>query len=52
MIQNYKIITLCGSTRFKEEFMEAQKLLTLKVTSSSVSAFSAIRATMMFGNQA
>jgi hypothetical protein len=30
MIQNYKIITLCGSTRFKEEFMEAQKLLTLE----------------------
>jgi hypothetical protein len=30
MIQNYKIVTLCGSTRFKEEFMEAQKLLTLE----------------------
>jgi hypothetical protein len=30
MIQNYKIITLCGSTRFKEKFMEAQKLLTLE----------------------
>lgn len=29
MIQNYKIITLCGSTRFKDEFMEAQKKLTL-----------------------
>lgn len=26
---NYKVITLCGSTRFKEEFMEAQKQLTL-----------------------
>ena len=25
----YKIITLCGSTRFKDEFMEAQKRLTL-----------------------
>ncbi len=24
------IITLCGSTRFKDEFMEAQKKLTLK----------------------
>ena len=30
MIGNYKIITLCGSTRFKDEFMEAQKLLTLE----------------------
>ena len=29
MIQNYKIVTLCGSTRFKEQFMEAQKRLTL-----------------------
>ena len=29
MIGNYKIITLCGSTRFKDEFMEAQKRLTL-----------------------
>lgn len=26
---NYKVITLCGSTRFKNEFMEAQKKLTL-----------------------
>ncbi len=26
----YKVITLCGSTRFKEEFLEAQKRLTLK----------------------
>ena len=29
MIQNYKIVTLCGSTRFKEQFLEAQKRLTL-----------------------
>ncbi len=29
MIENYKIITLCGSTRFKDEFMEVQKQLTL-----------------------
>ena len=27
---NYKVITLCGSTRFKGEFMEAQKRLTLE----------------------
>lgn len=26
----YKVITLCGSTRFKEAFMEAQKRLTLE----------------------
>lgn len=30
MIQNYRIITLCGSTRFKEQFMEVQKQLTLE----------------------
>ena len=30
MVKNYKVITLCGSTRFKEQFMEAQKRLTLK----------------------
>ncbi|MDO4415900.1 MAG: hypothetical protein Q4C20_12575 [Erysipelotrichaceae bacterium] len=30
MIGNYKIITLCGSTRFKDEFMEVNKELTLK----------------------
>ncbi len=30
MIGKYKIITLCGSTRFKEEFLEAQKRLTLE----------------------
>ena len=27
---NYKVITLCGSTRFKDEFMEVQKRLTLE----------------------
>jgi hypothetical protein len=30
MVGNYKVITLCGSTRFKNEFMEAQKELTLQ----------------------
>lgn len=30
MIRNYKIITLCGSTRFKDDFLKAQKDLTLK----------------------
>ncbi len=29
MVGNYPVITLCGSTRFKDEFMEAQKQLTL-----------------------
>ncbi len=26
----YPVVTLCGSTRFKDEFMEAQKRLTLE----------------------
>ena len=30
MVGNYKVITLCGSTRFKDEFMDAQKRLTLE----------------------
>lgn len=30
MIGPYKIITLCGSTRFKEHYLEAQKRLTLE----------------------
>ena len=30
MIKNYKVITLCGSTRFKEEFLKVQKQLTLQ----------------------
>lgn len=30
MIGNYKIVTLCGSTRFKREFLEVQKRLTLE----------------------
>ena len=30
MIKNYKIVTLCGSTRFKEQFLETQKRLTLE----------------------
>lgn len=30
MVGNYKVITLCGSTRFKNEFLEAQKRLTLE----------------------
>jgi len=30
MIGKYKVITLCGSTRFREEFLEAQKQLTLE----------------------
>lgn len=30
MISNYKIITLCGSTRFKDDFMRVQKELTLQ----------------------
>ena len=29
MVGKYKVVTLCGSTRFKDEFIEAQKRLTL-----------------------
>ena len=30
MVGKYKVITLCGSTRFKDAFMETQKCLTLE----------------------
>ena len=30
MVGKYKVITLCGSTRFKDEFLEVQKRLTLE----------------------
>ena len=30
MVGNYPVITLCGSTRFKEKFIEVQKQLTLE----------------------
>ncbi len=30
MVGKYKVITLCGSTRFKDAFIEAQKRLTLE----------------------
>ena len=30
MIGKYKVVTLCGSTRFKDAFLEAQKRLTLE----------------------
>ena len=30
MVGNYPVVTLCGSTRFKDEFIEAQKRLTLE----------------------
>ena len=30
MIDKYEVVTLCGSTRFKEEFIKAQKDLTLQ----------------------
>ena len=29
MVGGYKVVTLCGSTRFRDEFLEAQKRLTL-----------------------
>ena len=30
MVKNYKVVTLCGSTKFKDEFLKVQKDLTLK----------------------
>ena len=30
MVGKYKVITLCGSTRFKDAFLKAQKKLTLE----------------------
>lgn len=30
MIGNYKVITLCGSTKFKDQFLAEQKRLTLE----------------------
>lgn len=30
MVGKYPIVTLCGSTRLKNEFMDAQKRLTLE----------------------
>ena len=30
MVGKYKVITLCGSTRFKDDFMREQKRLTLE----------------------
>lgn len=30
MVGKYKVITLCGSTRFRNEFMQQQKELTLQ----------------------
>ena len=30
MVGNYKVVTLCGSTRFKDQFLEVQKRLTLE----------------------
>lgn len=30
MVGQYKVITLCGSTKFKEQYLEVQKRLTLE----------------------
>lgn len=30
MVDKYKVITPCGSTKFKEQYLEAQKRLTLE----------------------
>jgi hypothetical protein len=40
MVGNFKVVTLCGSTKFKDEFMEVQKQLTLSgILVLSVGAF-------------
>ena len=40
MVGNFKVVTLCGSTRFKDEFMETMKKLTLSgILVLSVGAF-------------
>ena len=31
MVGNYKVITLCWSTKFKDEFLKVQKLLALEL---------------------
>lgn len=30
MVGKYRVITLCGSTRFKDDFIRMQKILTLQ----------------------
>lgn len=30
MVGKYKVVTLCGSTKFKEQFLEVQKRLSLQ----------------------
>ena len=30
MVKKYKVVTLCGSTKFKDEYLRVQKELTLK----------------------
>ena len=50
MIAKYPIITLCGSTRFKEQLMEAQKRLTLEGNIVISVGLFGHSATMKFGN--
>ena len=51
MVGKYKVITLCGSTRFKDEFMEAQKRLTLEGNIVISVGLSATLATMKSGKE-
>ena len=50
--RRYPVVTLCGSTRFREQFMEAQKRLTLEGNIVSAWGFSATAATMRCGRRA
>ena len=49
MVGEYQVVTLCGSTRFKNEFMEVQKRLTLEGTLLSVLASLGILEILRFG---
>ena len=39
MVGQYKVITLCGSTRFKDAFIETQKRLTLYDSASKTYSY-------------
>ena len=49
MGKKYPVITLCGSTRFKDEFIEVQKRLTLEGNILSVLASLVILEILRFG---
>jgi len=42
MIDKYEVATLCGSTRFKEDFIKVQKELTLPAQTAGCSFLSGL----------